>query len=97
VEFYKGGCVACLFIDPCMDQLADEYQDRVIFTKFELETFWHQITCPALWKRYRIGLFPTVLLFVGGKEKKRWAVNYGTDAYRTVLDEVVEGSPPGKS
>lgn len=89
VEFYKAGCVSCLFIDPCMDKLADEYIDRVDFVKFELQTFWGQITCDAIWKRHRIGLFPTVLLFVDGREKKRWAVTYSADAYREVLDPVV--------
>jgi thioredoxin 1 len=108
VEFYKGGCVSCLFIDPCMDQLAGEYDDRVIFTKFELENFWSKITCPPLWKRYRVALFPTVILFVNGQERKRWVVNYNGDSYRQVLDEVTRppaatktpdagGEPPGKS
>jgi thioredoxin 1 len=94
VEFYKGGCAGCLFLDPCMDQLADEYRDCVLFTKFELETFWMKITCPPLWKRYHIGLFPTVLLFVNGKEKKRWAVNYSRDAYRQVLEDVLGAAIP---
>jgi len=108
VEFYKGGCVSCLFIDPCMDQLAGEYPDRVIFAKFELESFWMKITCPPIWKRYRIALFPTVILFVNGQERKRWVVDYSGDSYRQVLNEVARppdatkapagsGGPPGKS
>jgi hypothetical protein len=36
-----------------------------------------------------------VLLFVNGKEKKRWVLNYSGDAYRKVLDEVVGAPPPG--
>ena len=108
VEFYKGGCVSCLFIDPCMDQLAGEYPDRVIFAKFELESFWMKITCPPIWKRYRVALFPTVILFVNGQERKRWVVDYSGDSYRQVLNEVARppdatkapagsGGPPGKS
>jgi thiol-disulfide isomerase/thioredoxin len=107
VEFYKGGCVSCLFIDPCMDRLAGEYADRVIFTKFELENFWSKITCPPIWKRYRVALFPTVILFVNGQERKRWVVDYSGDSYRQVLNEVTRapaatktpdgsGGPPGK-
>jgi thioredoxin 1 len=107
VEFYKGGCVSCLFIDPCMDDLAGEYADRVIFAKFELENFWSKITCPPIWKRYRIALFPTVILFVDGQERKRWVIDYSRDSYRQVLNEVTRapaatktpdagGEPPGK-
>ena len=93
VAFFKGGCATCLFLDPCMDQLAEDYDGRVKFAKFELMRFWFEVTCPAIQKRYRIGLFPTVVLFVEGKEKKRWVIDYSGDAYRKVLDELV-GPPP---
>ena len=95
VAFFKGGCATCLFLDPCMDQLAEDYDGRVKFAKFELMRFWFEVTCPAIQKRYRIGLFPTVVLFVEGKEKKRWIIDYSSDAYRKVLDEIV-GLPPAK-
>jgi thioredoxin 1 len=89
VDFFKGGCASCLFLDPCMDQLSEEYKDRIAFFKFEGMRFWLEIPCIEVIKRYRIGLYPTVLLFVNGKEKKRWVLNYSGDAYRTVLDEVL--------
>jgi thioredoxin 1 len=97
VEFYKGGCVSCLFIDPCMDDLAGEYPDQVIFAKFELENFWSKITCPAIWKRYRIALFPTVILFVDGQERKRWVIDYSRDSYRQVLNEVTRAPAATKA
>jgi thioredoxin 1 len=107
VDFFKGGCASCMFLDPCMDQLSEEYKDRVTFFKFEGMRFWLEIPCIEVIKRYRIGLYPTVLLFVNGKEKKRWAINYSGDAYRKVLDEVLAsagtapkppeaGAPAGK-
>jgi thioredoxin 1 len=92
VDFFKGGCASCMFLDPCMDQLSEEYKDRVTFFKFEGMRFWLEIPCIEVIKRYRIGLYPTVLLFVNGKEKKRWAINYSGDAYRMVLDEVLAPS-----
>ena len=93
VAFFKGGCATCLFLDPCMDQLAEDYDGRVKFAKFELMRFWFEVTCPAIQKRHRIGLFPTVVLFVEGKEKKRWIIDYSGDAYRKVLDEIVGPAP----
>ena len=106
VEFSKGGCLWCLFVDSSMDPLVGEYQGRVRFARFELVDVWGKIASETLWKRYRIGLYPTVLLFVNGKEKKRWVINYSGDAYRKVLEEVVglasqeipvgAGEPPDK-
>jgi thioredoxin 1 len=93
VAFFKGGCATCLFLDPCMDRLAEDYDGRVSFAKFELMRFWFEVTCPAIQKRHRIGFFPTVVLFVEGKEKKRWIIDYSGDAYRKVLDEVVGPAP----
>jgi len=96
VEFYKPGCAGCFFSDPLLDQLFDEYQDRVVFVKFELANVWGQITCAPIWKKYRVALFPTVVLFVGGREKHRWVIEYNGGDYRKVLDEVAGPPAPGK-
>ena len=92
VYFTKEGCAACMFLNPCMDQLFDEYQGRVEFVEYDLMTFWGSVKCETLWKRYRIAFYPTVVLFVDGKEKHRWVGEYNRDAYRKVLDEVI--GPP---
>jgi thioredoxin 1 len=97
VYFSKGGCAWCMFLDSCMDQLYEEYGDRVIFTQFELMSFWLKITCEPIWKQYRVALFPTVILFVNGKEKYRWVTNYSGDAYRKVLDEAVGPPAPDQA
>lgn len=88
VEFSKGGCVFCMFMDSRMEALVDEYQDRVVFARFELIDFWHRVTSDRLWRQYRIAYYPTVILFVDGKERKRWVVDYNPDNYRNVLEEV---------
>ena len=88
VEFSKGGCVWCMFMDSRMDALMAEYQDRVVFARFELVDFWHRVTSQTLWRQYRVAYYPTVILFVDGKERKRWVVDYEPDHYRSVLEEV---------
>ena len=92
VDFFKAGCASCMFLDPVMDQLAEEYDGRVVVAKFELMRFWLEVTSISLWKQYRIGLYPTVVLFVDGQEKKRWAVDYFPEDYRKVLTKIV--GPP---
>ena len=96
VEFSKGGCLWCLFVDSSLDPLVGEYQGRVRFARFELVDAWGKITSEALWKRYRIGLYPTVILFVDGRARKRWVVDYNADHYRKVLDETT-GPPTPKA
>jgi len=97
VEFSKGGCLWCMFVESTMDQLAGEYQGRVRFARFEMVDGWGKIASETLWKRYRIGLYPTVILFVGGRERKRWVVDYNADNYRKVLDETAGPPPPRKT
>jgi thiol-disulfide isomerase/thioredoxin len=97
VEFSKGGCLWCLFLDSSMDQLVGEYRGRVRFARFELVDGWGKITSETFWKRYRINLYPTVILFVGGRERKRWVVDYNADNYRKVLDETAGPPTPRKT
>jgi len=97
VYFTKEGCAACMFLNPCMDQLYDEYQDRVEFAEFDLMTFWGTVKCETIWKRYRVAILPTVVLFVNGKEKRRWVSEYSGDAYRKALNEVVEPPAPTRA
>lgn len=92
VDFFKGGCASCMVLDPLMDQLSEEYKDRVIFAKFEGMKFWLQIPCWSIVWRHHIALYPTVVLFVNGKEKKRWIANYLGFSYRSALDQVAPRS-----
>ena len=95
VDFFTGGCASCMFLDGTMDELCTEYDGRVKFVKIELMRFWLEVSCPEIQKRYRIGLYPTVVLFVNGQEKKRWVAQYSTDKYRTRLNEVAPAKPAG--
>jgi thioredoxin-like negative regulator of GroEL len=92
VEFAKGGCVWCTFLNASMDALVDEYDGRVTFARFELIDMWHHVLSDRLWRRYRVSIFPTVILFVGGQETHRWVADYGAGNYRAVLDTVA--GPP---
>ena len=95
VDFYKeGGCPPCKLLEPILDQLADEYRGRVIFAKFAVMTPFFQTTSEEIKQRYNITYIPTAVLFVNGKEKKRWALYYMFDDYRKTLDEVVGGPTP---
>jgi thioredoxin 1 len=89
VEFYKGGCPTCVALEPNLVKLAEEYQGRVTFARFELMTAYFAVKAPDLKKLYNVSYFPTVILFVEGQEGKRWVLDYNMDKYREVLDKLV--------
>ena len=83
VEFYKSGCPACGLLAPTMSELSTEYADRAAFVKVERS---HLV---AQRQRYGVSGYPTVLLFIRGKERARW-VNQGSKAvYREALDAAI--------
>ena len=97
VYFFKGGCAACMFLDGTINQISDEYASRAKFVRFEMMQAWSdKPTCQAIWKRYRVVTYPTVVLIVGGRERKRWVTDYNGDRYRKVLDDILApaGPPP---
>ena len=89
VVFYKGGCPTCLVLHPVLKCLAEEYGDRVLFASFEIMKPYFVVTAKAVKKQYHISYFPTVVLFVGGQERKRWVLKYRAASYRRTLDKVL--------
>jgi len=89
VEFYKQGCPTCVVLESNLNKLAEEYEGRVLFVKFELMSGVFVPQCPELKEKYNLRyLFPTALLLVNGQEKQRWILKYDMDSYRMALDKV---------
>jgi thioredoxin 1 len=89
VDFYKGGCPTCIALDGTIDKLAEEYKGRVIVTKFMLMQPYFAVTSPELKEQYDISFYPTVILFVNGRETWRFLRQYGLDGYRKAMDEAL--------
>jgi thiol-disulfide isomerase/thioredoxin len=96
VVFYKGGCPTCLLLHPGLNHLAEEYRDRVLFASFEIMKPYFMVTAKEVKKRYRIAFYPTVILFVGGQEKKRWILRYNLASYRKALDAAIGRLTPSR-
>lgn len=94
VDFYKGGHPPCKMLEPVLAQLADEYRGRVTFARFELVTPFFHVTSEDIRQNYEILHIPTVILFVNGRETRRWTLDLVTDDYRKVLNEVLGGLTP---
>jgi len=95
VDFYKaGGCPTCELLMPVLDKLAQEYGERVGFTRFAIMHPYFVPTSETLQNQYHISLFPTVVLVVHGEEKGRWSLDYNSDDYRKALDAALAKAPP---
>ena len=87
--FNKTGCPTCVLLKPRLRRLADEYRDRVLFARYKHASAWMKVTSWRILKEFRVYFVPTVILFVGGQERKRWVLHYGIDSYRRALDEAL--------
>ena len=68
VDFYADWCRSCQQLDPVVDELAQEWGDRVRIVKLDVEANPHTAD------RYGVKSIPTLILFDGGQERD-WMVN----------------------
>ena len=61
VDFWAAWCGPCLMVAPVLDELAEEYNDRINFTKVDVD---HNPKTPA---RYGIMSIPALLIFKNGE------------------------------
>jgi thioredoxin 1 len=61
VDFWAEWCQPCKMLAPTVEELADEYKDRVIVGKLNVDDN------PATATKFGIRGIPTLLLFKGGK------------------------------
>lgn len=61
VDFWAEWCMPCLVLSPILEKLAEEYGDKLILAKVNLDT------APLISQKYRIEKIPTVILFKEGK------------------------------
>ncbi|MDP3990920.1 MAG: thioredoxin [Candidatus Nealsonbacteria bacterium] len=61
VDFWSANCSPCLMLSPILEKLAEEYKDKVIFAKLNVDQ------SPMAASQYEIDRIPIVLLFKEGK------------------------------
>ena len=80
VEFYRDRCVRCMMLAGTLSDLSKEYGERVGFYKVE------RTSGTLLRYRYGVGSYPSVLLFVNGKERARWVAEGSKAVYRQAIE-----------
>ena len=82
-EFYRNGCIACMMSSGSLTTVSNEYAGRAVFLKLEREG------TRTVRFRYGIGAYPTVILFINGKERARWVQQNDKAPFREALDAAI--------
>lgn len=91
--FAKDGCAPCYTTMGTLQKMAAEYHGRATFAEYPLMTFVFIPRSMDIINKYEVILYPTVVLFINGKEKDRWVGVFLPEQCRRQLNEVV-GPPP---
>lgn len=84
VDFYAEWCGPCKMAAPIMDELADEYQDKVVIGKLNVDE-----NAPVA-SQYGVMSIPTMILFKEGKEVTRKVGFGGKGAIEEMLKQVMK-------
>ena len=61
VDFWATWCKPCAMVAPIVDELAGEYDEKVVFTKLDVDGN------PKIASRYGVMSIPTLLIFKNGQ------------------------------
>jgi thioredoxin 1 len=81
VDFWASYCTPCKLYGPKVDQLATEYDGKLIVAK--VETTQNK----ELAHKYGIDRIPTTVVFVDGKEVMRKSGNMNYEALKAIADQ----------
>ena len=79
VDFYADWCQPCKMMAPLMDELAREYEGRILFAKVDADR------AQGLSARLGIRGIPTLIVFRDGEEKGR-SVGFNPAEIRALVD-----------
>ncbi|HID82012.1 MAG TPA: thioredoxin [Chromatiales bacterium] len=69
VDFWADWCAPCLFIDPILKEVVNEYDGQVLLAKLEVDEGKNM----KLAGRYQVRGFPTIILFKDGHVVDRFS------------------------
>jgi thioredoxin 1 len=61
VDFWAPWCGPCRIVSPIVEELADEYAGKMVFTKLNVDD------APAIAHRYQVMSIPTLMIFKKGQ------------------------------
>jgi thioredoxin 1 len=80
IDFWASWCGPCRMVAPVIEQIAREYEGRVLVGKVDVDE------ASSLASRFGIMSVPTIILFQNGKEVERKVGVMPAQAYEDLLD-----------
>lgn len=79
VDFWAEWCTPCKMAEPILEELSDEYKDKVIIAKLNVDENQESSV------KYGVMSIPTTVLFKGGKELGRQIGFSGKQAFEDLI------------
>lgn len=84
VDFWATWCNPCRMLAPTIEQLSDEYGQRIDVCKLDVDQN------DSVAADYGINSIPTVIVFKGGAENTRIVGMRSIEEYRRIIDEAIK-------
>jgi len=84
VDFWAAWCGPCKSVAPAIEALAEEYKDKVKFSKVNVDD------SPDIASRYTIMSIPTILIFRDGKIISQSVGAQPKSQFKKLLDEALK-------
>jgi len=84
VDFWAPWCGPCRMAEPVLEELSDEYENKVIIAKLNVD---EQQDNP---QKYNVMSIPTTILFKGGKEVGRQIGFVGKQGFEDLVKKGIE-------
>ncbi|MCB9853027.1 MAG: thioredoxin [Phycisphaerales bacterium] len=84
VDFYADWCGPCKKLAPILDQLAKEYDGKVLFGKINTD---HNGRTSS---KYSVRALPTVMIFKGGKAVETFVGLFPKDYVKATIDKAIK-------
>lgn len=84
VDFWAAWCGPCRMVAPTIEELANEYSDKIKFVKLNVDDN------PAIASQYQVMSIPTFAVLVNGAVKKRFVGAMPKDGFVAELKEWLE-------
>lgn len=83
VDFWASWCGPCRMVSPVIDQIAEEYDGKIIVGKVNVDDEG------ALAAEYAVVSIPTVILFKDGKPMEKLVGAHSADDYADMIDKIL--------
>lgn len=83
VDFYADWCSPCKLAGPVIDELTEEYKDKMVIGKVNVDEN------QAIGSKYGVMSIPTVIIFKAGKETDRMSGFSGKEGYLRLIKKVL--------